>query len=148
MSGYGGEALARDVSDPDSGAAAVRAVDGRPIDLLINNAGIAGSKGYDFGGIDFAAWDHVLQVNTLGPLRVAEAFVDAVARSERKVMVFVSSIMGSIAENEAGRHRSEEHTSELQSLMRISYAVFCLKKNIVLVSLSSMQNISDRTYIV
>src|SRR3546814_3391015 len=28
----------------------------------------------------------------------------------------------------AGEHRSEEHTSELQSLMRISYAVFCLKK--------------------
>src|SRR3546814_5149327 len=27
------------------------------------------------------------------------------------------------------RKRSEEHTSELQSLMRISYAVFCLKKN-------------------
>src|SRR3546814_9816009 len=27
-------------------------------------------------------------------------------------------------------HRSEEHTSELQSLMRISYAVFCLKKKI------------------
>src|SRR3546814_9766460 len=27
-----------------------------------------------------------------------------------------------------GRYRSEEHTSELQSLMRISYAVFCLKK--------------------
>src|SRR3546814_4623172 len=28
----------------------------------------------------------------------------------------------------AGEERSEEHTSELQSLMRISYAVFCLKK--------------------
>src|SRR3546814_6480798 len=28
-----------------------------------------------------------------------------------------------------GQARSEEHTSELQSLMRISYAVFCLKKN-------------------
>src|SRR3546814_8760283 len=28
----------------------------------------------------------------------------------------------------ASGHRSEEHTSELQSLMRISYAVFCLKK--------------------
>src|SRR3546814_8646137 len=28
--------------------------------------------------------------------------------------------------------RSEEHTSELQSLMRISYAVFCLKKKIIL----------------
>src|SRR3546814_5725223 len=30
---------------------------------------------------------------------------------------------------EVGPQRSEEHTSELQSLMRISYAVFCLKKN-------------------
>src|SRR3546814_4980121 len=29
---------------------------------------------------------------------------------------------------QAGGRRSEEHTSELQSLMRISYAVFCLKK--------------------
>src|SRR3546814_5856311 len=35
-----------------------------------------------------------------------------------------------VALAEAGQadHRSEEHTSELQSLMRISYAVFCLKK--------------------
>src|SRR3546814_1505910 len=30
--------------------------------------------------------------------------------------------------DESGEPRSEEHTSELQSLMRISYAVFCLKK--------------------
>src|SRR3546814_16408177 len=30
---------------------------------------------------------------------------------------------------QAKAHRSEEHTSELQSLMRISYAVFCLKNN-------------------
>src|SRR3546814_1752820 len=33
-------------------------------------------------------------------------------------------------ERGAGGDRSEEHTSELQSLMRISYAVFCLKKKI------------------
>src|SRR3546814_5208459 len=32
------------------------------------------------------------------------------------------------ASNHAADFRSEEHTSELQSLMRISYAVFCLKK--------------------
>src|SRR3546814_4180833 len=34
-----------------------------------------------------------------------------------------------ILNEETGEERSEEHTSELQSLMRISYAVFCLKKN-------------------
>src|SRR3546814_6648699 len=39
---------------------------------------------------------------------------------------------GSAGEAEpVGRRRSEEHTSELQSLMRISYAVFCLKKKII-----------------
>src|SRR3546814_5568807 len=34
----------------------------------------------------------------------------------------------SVRSSPGGFHRSEEHTSELQSLMRISYAVFCLKK--------------------
>src|SRR3546814_3195767 len=33
-----------------------------------------------------------------------------------------------VLQERVGRVRSEEHTSELQSLMRISYAVFCLKK--------------------
>src|SRR3546814_3654111 len=33
-----------------------------------------------------------------------------------------------ISNRDSGNGRSEEHTSELQSLMRISYAVFCLKK--------------------
>src|SRR3546814_8782805 len=33
--------------------------------------------------------------------------------------------------------RSEEHTSELQSLMRISYAVFCLKKQIIMKALKT-----------
>src|SRR3546814_3909535 len=36
--------------------------------------------------------------------------------------------------------RSEEHTSELQSLMRISYAVFCLKKNTIIYLLLFITN--------
>src|SRR3546814_6666260 len=35
---------------------------------------------------------------------------------------------GAVRADQGARGRSEEHTSELQSLMRISYAVFCLKK--------------------
>src|SRR3546814_3360103 len=51
------------------------------------------------------------------------------------------------------RDRSEEHTSELQSLMRISYAVFCLKKknkqttNTTLTILNTQHNIYDETTI-
>src|SRR3546814_10318103 len=36
--------------------------------------------------------------------------------------------VGALRAQAAAKGRSEEHTSELQSLMRISYAVFCLKK--------------------
>src|SRR3546814_5473559 len=41
---------------------------------------------------------------------------------------FMVSITAMLQEAIDGGQRSEEHTSELQSLMRISYAVFCLKK--------------------
>src|SRR3546814_2234110 len=42
--------------------------------------------------------------------------------------------------------RSEEHTSELQSLMRISYAVFCLKKKINTITHTRITNISTNTH--
>src|SRR3546814_1550432 len=44
-----------------------------------------------------------------------------------------------------GRQRSEEHTSELQSLMRISYAVFCLKKNKHITTNNYKQQGNDNT---
>src|SRR3546814_8020245 len=48
----------------------------------------------------------------------------------RRVRADLEGIVGAeVGFEVAGRSRSEEHTSELQSLMRISYAVFCLKNN-------------------
>src|SRR3546814_8043496 len=44
------------------------------------------------------------------------------------------------AMDQARAHRSEEHTSELQSLMRISYAVFCLKKTNITIFLRLYDN--------
>src|SRR3546814_10084087 len=44
------------------------------------------------------------------------------------LMIFTSLLPVGLFQFEASVTRSEEHTSELQSLMRISYAVFCLKK--------------------
>src|SRR3546814_2948793 len=49
-------------------------------------------------------------------------------RGETKGLMSPSSMAISFTSREAMNWRSEEHTSELQSLMRISYAVFCLKK--------------------
>src|SRR3546814_2832335 len=54
------------------------------------------------------------------------AVVDADGWEQPRLMAFLQA-QGNIEPEEMAR-RSEEHTSELQSLMRISYAVFCLKK--------------------
>src|SRR3546814_3550797 len=48
---------------------------------------------------------------------------------ERAVRLREAVLSADRALDAVDRERSEEHTSELQSLMRISYAVFCLKKN-------------------
>src|SRR3546814_10501511 len=49
-------------------------------------------------------------------------------KSERGVGYAHGATMPRPAQSASGNRRSEEHTSELQSLMRISYALFCLKK--------------------
>jgi NAD(P)-dependent dehydrogenase (short-subunit alcohol dehydrogenase family) len=94
--------LAMDVTSAASIARAAASVHGQAIDVLINSAGIIGASGQRTGNVDYAAWAQVLDVNTMGPLRVTEAFVDHVARSERRLVVTITSGMGSIADNTSG----------------------------------------------
>lgn len=75
---------------------------GESIDILLCNAGVMGPKRQSFGGIDYDGMLETLRVNTLGPLRLAEAFVEQVARSQRKMMVAITSGMGSIADSSGG----------------------------------------------
>src|SRR3546814_9748560 len=60
------------------------------------------------------------------------AFIEDVARATGSTFIVDPSVQGTVNfSNDAPMNeseRSEEHTSELPSLMRISYAVFCLKK--------------------
>jgi NAD(P)-dependent dehydrogenase (short-subunit alcohol dehydrogenase family) len=72
-----------------------------PIDILISNAGL-GKHHPSFGKTDYTQWHRILDVNLIGPMKLAEAFVEHVAASQMKVMAFVSSRMGSIALNMTG----------------------------------------------
>jgi len=101
-SGHKVRILALDVTDLASVKAVAAELDGQAIDLLLNNAGVMGARGQTIGNIDYEAWAKVLDVNTLGPMRVSEAFVDHVARSERKLIVTLTSGMGSLADNTSG----------------------------------------------
>jgi NAD(P)-dependent dehydrogenase (short-subunit alcohol dehydrogenase family) len=69
------------------------------IDVLLNNAGVYLDKFTgDLGGIDYEAWLRSFAVNTLGAVRVTEAFIEPLASSEKRLVVAITSHMGSIAE--------------------------------------------------
>ena len=90
-----------DVTDGLSIVGLARELAGEAIDLLINNAGVGGSRS-GFGETDYDSWQPVIAVNSFAPLRMAERFVEQVARGERKLIVNISSKMGSIAANDSG----------------------------------------------
>lgn len=71
-----------------------------PLDVLINNAGIYKERwGKDIlGQIDYDDWQDTFAVNTLGAMRMSEALIENLARSEKGLIVTISSHMGSIAE--------------------------------------------------
>ena len=74
----------------------------RPIDILLSNAGIYGSKGVGFGEVDAQEWRQVLEVNTIAPLMLVQTFVEQVAASQQKLVAVISSKVGSIADNSSG----------------------------------------------
>ena len=99
---FGIEVHALDVTDYEQmGSLSDQLVD-KPIDILLSNAGIYGSKGAGFGEIDPREWRDVLEVNTIAPLMLAQAFVEQVAASHQKLVAVISSKVGSIADNSSG----------------------------------------------
>lgn len=90
-----------DVADPASIAGLAATLAGRPLDLLVNNAGIYGPRETRLGSIDYGAFRAVLETNTLGPVRVTEALLPNLRAGARKTVVTVSSIMGSIAQTQS-----------------------------------------------
>lgn len=99
-----------DVTNHGQVAAAAAQFPDIAIDLLINNAGIMGRHGFGDGGAeeqrfgmtDYSEWQRIFATNVMGPMRMAEAFVEHVARSRRGRMVMLSSIVGSMTLNHSG----------------------------------------------
>src|SRR3546814_7451401 len=77
-------------------------------------------------------WDQIKVATFMGTDR-AHSIRQAILACRKGGRVSMPAVYGGFVDNfplgAFMAKRSEEHTSELQSLMRISYAVFCLKKN-------------------
>jgi NAD(P)-dependent dehydrogenase (short-subunit alcohol dehydrogenase family) len=88
-----------DVTKPAEIDALAAKYKGKPIDILINNAGIIGDfmkpKPQAFGTLDHGQADEFMHVNALGPLKVTEAFYDSVKISGQKKIAAITSLAGS-----------------------------------------------------
>lgn len=89
-----------DVTAADAGARLAVALEGRRVDVLINNAGVFGNN--TLGEIDF---DDVLRqymVNAVAPLRITEALLPVLGQGSKVAMI--TSRMGSITDNGSGAY--------------------------------------------
>ncbi len=76
---------------------------GSSIDVLINNAGIYGDNADSrFGQLNYDDWLRTLTVNTMAPVKMAEAFLPHLLKGQSKLIVAVSSLMGSMTDNTSG----------------------------------------------
>ncbi|NVD07125.1 SDR family oxidoreductase [Vibrio sp. JPW-9-11-11] len=72
------------------------------LDLLLNNAGYYGPKGYGFGNTDVEEWRKVFEINTIAPLKLVEALYPSLQRGQMKKIACLSSKVGSMTENTSG----------------------------------------------
>lgn len=93
---------ALDVTETHSIDALKRELGTQPLDILFNNAGIYGPDDQSFGSVRESDWLEVLRVDTIAPLMIAQALVDNVAASGRRLIANMSSKMGSMDDNRSG----------------------------------------------
>jgi len=91
---------ALDVADDSQIEALARNLKDKPIDLLINNAGILDDD--RFGQTDTATWLRAFRVNCIAPLHLLERLAPNLERGKLKRAVALTSRMGSITDNGSG----------------------------------------------
>jgi NAD(P)-dependent dehydrogenase (short-subunit alcohol dehydrogenase family) len=94
---------ALDVAHFDQIDSLSKKLSGIGIDVLINNAGVYDdNKNNGFGQLDYQAWSNSLLINTQAPIKMSEAFLPHIKHGSKKLIVNMSSLMGSMADNDSG----------------------------------------------
>ena len=91
-----------DVADHASIAAAAKQLEGRPIDVLVNNAGILKDGDKLLRNLDMNAVQQSFAVNSIGPMMIARCFMGNLELSADPKVVNMTSLMGSMTDNKSG----------------------------------------------
>jgi NAD(P)-dependent dehydrogenase (short-subunit alcohol dehydrogenase family) len=130
----GVEVCKLDVGSAASIAALAATLKGRPIDILINNAGrlSAGRPEHN----DPEAVLEMFRINTLGPLMLSEALIENLASSARRLIVTVSSDLGSLSGNASGGNLGYRVSKAAVNMVMRTLAVELKPRNISCVLLT------------
>ena len=91
-----------DLADEQAIYALAGKLEPQPIDWLISNAGVYGPTETRFGHIDSNAWLQTLQINTIAPMHLIQAFINHLAAGQEKKIGVLSSKVGSMGDNFSG----------------------------------------------
>lgn len=113
-----------EVTDHGSIAALAARLAGRPIDVLINNAGIIGPERQSALDMDFDGWLETLKVNTIAPLAISQALLPNLRLGAHPKILTISSGMGSMA------FTKSDHVAYRTSKAAVNKAMQCLATDV------------------
>lgn len=123
-----------DIMNDEDIAALAAKYEGVPIDVLLNNAAINGFRHgiSTFGKIDYEWFETQLIVNTLGQLKVSEAFQSNVQMSDQKKIISMTSTGGSITTLEVPFNMGYRASKAALNMTMHGYAIYLKKKGVII----------------
>ena len=113
--------LALDVADFAQVDALALQLKAENIDVLINNAGVYPAS--SFGDTNYDDWAQGFKINSMAPLKMTEAFVQHVSRSQLKKIATITSKMGSIDDNTSGESYSYRSSKTAVNMVMKSLSI-------------------------
>lgn len=110
-----------DAADPDSIAALPAQAGNGAVDILINNAGVS-SRAKAVKDLDAADLQRVMMINAIAPLLIARALLPNLRAGHRRIVVNISSQLGSIGNNTGGSSYAYRSSKAALNMLTVSLA--------------------------
>ena len=118
-----------DVTDNDSINDFVTGIDGN-VDLLINNAGVPDGRWRNLKEIDDEWMLEVLNINSVGPVRMVKALYDKMSHDSMTTVAMISSLMGSIDDCDSGRSYAYRASKTALNMLSVAMKKEAVEDNI------------------
>lgn len=119
------ELIDADVTKPDSLQPLKERWKTQPLDLLINNAGVLLDRQMEFQKLPLDTLRESFEVNVIAPVALTQMAMPALQKSQKPVVVMMSSLMASITDNASGGYYAYRSSKTALNMVTHSLAIDC-----------------------